>query len=55
MILMMAAVVEPVSLQANWSEKGKTGGALRLARQTYCWTINFSSMRVRTSVMDIGR
>ena len=41
----MTAVVEPVGLYANWSEKDKVGGRSRMAGHMNCLTLNFSSMR----------
>jgi len=52
---MMAAVMEPVGLSANWSEKDNVAGGLRIAGYMLCLTTIFSRARVKTGVIEIGR
>ena len=55
--VMIAAVVDQVGRNANWSEKISSGhgGDAVLDKIMYCLTTIRSMTRVRTGVIDIGR
>ena len=51
----IAAVVEPVGLNVNWSSKTSDGGGVSSAGKMNCLTTRRSMTRLNTGVMDIGR
>jgi len=53
--VMMAASVEPVGRNANWSENFNDGGGLRKAEYRKLRTTDCSMILVRIGVMEMGR
>ena len=51
----IAAVGEPVGLNANWSENERVGGGEMKTGWGKCWTTVRSITLVKTGVMEMGR